>query len=156
MPGITLDLSDAAELAEMLTFLADWLSGSQKQTLADSLDRLRRPPRLHHRHPLRRPAPVRLPPRRQRRRRPLRRADIMINKTRLAHRTLDKITRITPNLRGRWPRSCGCSRAQIVLIRARGEPPGGHRVGRLGCGLLQWPGLGCRPSKPEGGNGLVG
>jgi hypothetical protein len=25
-----------AELAEMLTFLADWLSGSQKQALADS------------------------------------------------------------------------------------------------------------------------
>jgi hypothetical protein len=37
MPGITLDLSDAAELAETLTFLADWLSGSQKQTLAHSL-----------------------------------------------------------------------------------------------------------------------
>ena len=36
MPGITLDLSDAAELAETLTFLASWLSGSQKQTLADS------------------------------------------------------------------------------------------------------------------------
>ena len=32
-----LDLSDAAELAEMLTFLADWLTGSQKQTLAASL-----------------------------------------------------------------------------------------------------------------------
>ena len=37
MPGITLDPSDAAELAETLTFLADWLSGSQKQALADSL-----------------------------------------------------------------------------------------------------------------------
>ena len=37
MPGVTLDLSDAAELAETLTFLADWLSGSQQQTLAGSL-----------------------------------------------------------------------------------------------------------------------
>ena len=37
MPGITLDLSDAAELAETLTFLADWLSGSQEQVLTDSL-----------------------------------------------------------------------------------------------------------------------
>ena len=36
MPQITLDLSDAAELAETLTFLASWLSGSQKQILADS------------------------------------------------------------------------------------------------------------------------
>jgi hypothetical protein len=36
MPQITLDMSDAAELAETLTFLASWLSGSQKQTLADS------------------------------------------------------------------------------------------------------------------------
>jgi hypothetical protein len=37
MPGVTLDLSDAAELAETLTFLADWLSGSQKRALARSL-----------------------------------------------------------------------------------------------------------------------
>ncbi len=37
MPGISLDLADAAELAEMLTFLASWLTGSQKQALADSL-----------------------------------------------------------------------------------------------------------------------
>jgi len=36
MPTINLDLSDATELAETLTFLAKWLSGSQKQTLADS------------------------------------------------------------------------------------------------------------------------
>jgi hypothetical protein len=37
MPEISLDHSDAIELAEMLTFLADWLSGAHKQTLADSL-----------------------------------------------------------------------------------------------------------------------
>ena len=36
MPQITLDTGDAAELAEMLTFLADWLSGSQKQILDES------------------------------------------------------------------------------------------------------------------------
>lgn len=36
MPRITLDMADAAELAEMLTFLASWLTGSQKQILADS------------------------------------------------------------------------------------------------------------------------
>jgi hypothetical protein len=36
MPQITLDLGDAAELAEMLTFLADWLSGSQKPALDKS------------------------------------------------------------------------------------------------------------------------
>jgi len=36
MPGITLDLADAAELAETLAFLTEWLSGSQKQTLARS------------------------------------------------------------------------------------------------------------------------
>ena len=59
------------------------------------LRRLRRPPRLQHRHPLRRPAPVRLPPRRQRRRRTLRRADTMTSTTG-ATRPLDKITRITP------------------------------------------------------------
>ena len=36
MPQTTLDMADAAELAEMLTFLTGWLSGSQKQALADS------------------------------------------------------------------------------------------------------------------------
>jgi len=36
MSQIRLDMVDAAELAEMLTFLASWLSGSQKQALADS------------------------------------------------------------------------------------------------------------------------
>jgi hypothetical protein len=36
MPQITLDMGDAAELAEMLTFLANWLSSSQKQILDES------------------------------------------------------------------------------------------------------------------------
>jgi hypothetical protein len=35
MPGITLDPVDAAELAEVLTFLTQWLSGSQKHALAE-------------------------------------------------------------------------------------------------------------------------
>jgi hypothetical protein len=37
MPEIKLDMGDAAELAEMLTFLAGWLSGTQKQALGQSL-----------------------------------------------------------------------------------------------------------------------
>ena len=36
MPLIRLDLGDAAELAETLTFLTNWLSGNQKQALAQS------------------------------------------------------------------------------------------------------------------------
>ena len=36
MPAMTLDLSDAAELAETLTLLTQWLSGSQEHALADS------------------------------------------------------------------------------------------------------------------------
>jgi hypothetical protein len=36
MPQITLDAVDAAELAETLTFLTSWLSGSQKQALHES------------------------------------------------------------------------------------------------------------------------
>ena len=36
MPGITPDPVDAAELAELLAFVAAWLSGSQEQALADS------------------------------------------------------------------------------------------------------------------------
>ena len=37
MSELRLDLGDAIELAELLTFLTDWLSGSQQQPLADSL-----------------------------------------------------------------------------------------------------------------------
>ena len=37
MPKISLNHSDAIELAELLTFLADWLSGTRTHTLADSL-----------------------------------------------------------------------------------------------------------------------
>jgi hypothetical protein len=37
MPQMRLDVGDAAELAEMLTFLARWLSGSQKPALDKSL-----------------------------------------------------------------------------------------------------------------------
>ena len=37
MPDVNLELADAVELAELLTFLADWLSGSQHHTLTDSL-----------------------------------------------------------------------------------------------------------------------
>jgi len=36
MPQITLDMGDAAELGEMLTFLASRLSGSQKQAPHES------------------------------------------------------------------------------------------------------------------------
>jgi hypothetical protein len=77
MPQITLDMDDAAET---LTFLARWLSGSQKQTLADSFAAFVG----HHAHEtatLRRPAPVRLPPRPNRRRRTLRPAGAMIANT---------------------------------------------------------------------------
>jgi hypothetical protein len=37
MPKISLNHSDAIELAELLTFLADWLSGTRTHTLADSV-----------------------------------------------------------------------------------------------------------------------
>jgi hypothetical protein len=40
MPDVNLELSDAVELAELLTFLADWLTGSQRQALAHSLTNL--------------------------------------------------------------------------------------------------------------------
>ena len=53
--------------------------------------------RLRHRDPPRRPAPVRLPPRRNRRRGTLRRANAMTTNTGAA-RPLDRITRITPNI----------------------------------------------------------
>ncbi len=36
MPGITLDPADAAEIAETLTLITQWLSGSSRQALADS------------------------------------------------------------------------------------------------------------------------
>ena len=96
MPAITLDPADAAEIAETLTLLTQWLSGSHKHALTDSFAAFTGHPALQHQHPLRRPAPVRLPPRRQRRRRPLRRAGAMTGTTGLTRPALDKITRITP------------------------------------------------------------
>jgi hypothetical protein len=36
LPDVRLAATDAAELAEMLTFLASWLSGSQNQALGES------------------------------------------------------------------------------------------------------------------------
>ena len=36
MPAITLDPADAAEIAETLTLLTQWLSGSQNHALAES------------------------------------------------------------------------------------------------------------------------
>ena len=41
MPQITLDLSDATELAETLAFITGWLSGSQEQILTESLAKRR-------------------------------------------------------------------------------------------------------------------
>ncbi len=38
MSEIRIELSDAVELGELLTFLADWLSSSQERALADSLN----------------------------------------------------------------------------------------------------------------------
>jgi len=108
MPGITLDPADAAELAETLVLLTEWLSGSQKKGPRRQLRRLHRPPRLQHRRPLRRPAPVRFPPRRQRRRRTLRRAHPMITNCALPHPPLDKITRITPTMRLSRTGVCSC------------------------------------------------
>ena len=37
MPDVNLELSDAVELAELLTFLASWFTSNQRQTLADTL-----------------------------------------------------------------------------------------------------------------------
>ena len=46
MPQMRLDLGDAAEFAQMLTFLASWPSASQKTGPRPEPGRLRRPPRL--------------------------------------------------------------------------------------------------------------
>ena len=62
MAGITLDPADEAELAETLTFLTCWLSGSQKQALAKGFTAFVGHPAYNHRGPLHRPPPVRLPP----------------------------------------------------------------------------------------------
>jgi hypothetical protein len=39
MSDLALDRGDATELAELLTFLADWISGVENQTLSGSLNR---------------------------------------------------------------------------------------------------------------------
>jgi hypothetical protein len=73
MPTVSLDLLDAAELAEMLQFINDWLAGDHDHLNA-SLHRFVADPHPssydldHLRHG---PATLRLPPRRRRRSLPL-------------------------------------------------------------------------------------
>jgi hypothetical protein len=70
MTNVTLDASDAAELAEMLQFLTGWLDRDPGR-LAASLDEFVGNP-AYDTAQLRRPGPLHLPARRQRRRAPLR------------------------------------------------------------------------------------
>ena len=106
MPGITLDLATPPNSPRRSPSSPTGYPAASNTALAAEPRRLRRPPRLQHRHPPRRPAPVRLPPRRQRRRRTLRRANAMTTNTGAAH-PLDKITRITPTMRyGSMVRVC--------------------------------------------------
>src|SRR6478752_4129801 len=95
MPDVNLELSDAAELAELLTFLTDWLSGSQQQTLADSLDTFVGHPAYDANNLAADLHLLRLPVRPQRRRTTLRRTHTMINTTNDQYPALDRITRIT-------------------------------------------------------------
>jgi hypothetical protein len=97
MPQMRLDAVDAIELAEVLTFLTDWLSGSQKHVLEESLAAFVGHPAYTTAELWRRPAPIRLPPRRQRRRRTLRRASAMTTKPGWRAEHLTNIIRITPN-----------------------------------------------------------
>ena len=105
MSELRLDLGDAIELAELLTFLTDWLSGSQQQTLNDSLDTFVGHPAYDtnnlaadlHRFVFLRP---------QRRRTTLRRTHTMINTTNDQYPALDRITRITTVTRAGSRRQC--------------------------------------------------
>src|SRR5215469_15570548 len=127
------------------------------------LRRLHRPPRLQHPDPLRRPAPVRLPPRRHRRRRTLRRANVVITNTGPIH-ALDRITRITPNRNSyklsRFngllaPRSAGTARRRRVARTARRK-----RAWLMpGCAdslaaIVQWALSGSLGSRVTDGRGL--
>jgi hypothetical protein len=47
MPDINLEPGDAVELTELLTFLTDWISSNQRQTLTDSLTALLGHPGYH-------------------------------------------------------------------------------------------------------------
>jgi hypothetical protein len=96
VPDVKIDLDDAVEIAETLTFLTDWLSGSQHNVLADSLtafvgdvhyDIVQLAADLHR-------FVLHLPSRLQPRRTALRRTT-MINTERDQHPALDRITRIT-------------------------------------------------------------
>jgi hypothetical protein len=122
VPQITLDAGDAAGLAGMLTFLASWLSGSQKQILTDSFAAFAGHPAYNTGNLCADP-PVRLPPRRKRRRRTLRQAGAMTADTGAA-RSLDKITRITPSLSGSPPRCRGSGEASRSTFRCVLSPAG--------------------------------
>jgi hypothetical protein len=108
MDAIACSHGDATELAQLLTFIAEWLSGTQKPTLTASLASFVGH-NAYNTDELRRPAPVRVPPRRQRRRRTLRRPHIMINNLGPPAPRLERITHITTALmtHERCPRRWG-------------------------------------------------
>jgi hypothetical protein len=100
MPQITPDLGDATELAE-IAHLPRRLAIQQSRTGPHPQPgRSCRPPRQQQPGPPRRSPPVRLPPRRQRRCRTFRPAAVMITNIDTPNRVLDRITRITPTMRG--------------------------------------------------------
>ena len=75
MPTIRLDTADALELAETLQLIADWLAADSATLGPSLLGYIGHP--AYGPEALRRPGPLRLPPRRQRRREPVRRPLIM-------------------------------------------------------------------------------
>ena len=70
MPQITLDTADAAELAETLQLLSDWLASDPSRLSPSLQDFIGHP--AYGTAELRQDVDVRLPPRRQRRRTPVR------------------------------------------------------------------------------------
>jgi hypothetical protein len=71
MPGLRLDVVDAAELAELLQFLGEWLARDPDR-LGVSLDAFVGHPAYGTAQPAPGPEPVHLPARRRRRRVPVR------------------------------------------------------------------------------------
>ena len=132
MPWTRLDTADAIELAETLQLIARWLTADPER-LAAIAARLHRPPRLRARCPPRRPGPLRLPPRRQRRRAPLRARRVTGRPAHVAaaHSTCDPMTATTSRRASSSKEPAAGDAARRVQAR-RGMPDHGQRGWRRG------------------------
>src|ERR1700735_321000 len=109
MPSTCIDTADAIELAETLQLIARWLAADPERLAASLLAFIGHP--AYGPDALRRPGPLRLPPRRQRRRAPVRRGPRLTVPARLSRPCLTCSGPLPPRSHSAWT---DCARMPVA------------------------------------------